>query len=279
MTTIESLRLSPTAIGEYLSCGHRYYIDRVLALPKNPKTRSLALIEGFSMHKGIEWIFRDRAAQGAGMWEECRDFVVDHHSGELAKGWRVDDVVSGPAGEAATSRARTLALVRCVWDARENFGPIAAEDVEREFNYTVAAGADGLPITFRWRLDLYSRAAGVLYEFKSSTRSPSDGDRMSLQSALYAWSIMDAGLPLVRVQRETIVADKAGKKPARISEESWGPPAPDEMARYFGRIDTIARAIAKGVFVPAVQDGPSAWVCSPTYCQRWTECRFGTGNK
>lgn len=272
----DTIRLGPSRIDEYTACGHRYYIEHVLKTPRDPKTRSLALIEGATMHAAIRMIV-EAAHRGAALSNrEMLEQVQAAHLRELSEGFRLDDPLASK--DALMDRSwRRVANLACAVQSMCSQWPVLAEDCEREYEFTLPAEEGKAGIQFAWRLDTYSRERGQLWEWKSSTRANDLGD-LPLQDALYARGLQAEGLPLQTIVHATVVCPEDGSREARVHTQCFDTPTVEQYAKHFGRIGAVAKAIALGAYVPASPSGPSGWVCSPKYCMRWSQCRFGTGS-
>lgn len=277
MDTTATIRLGPSRIQDYTLCGHRYYLEHVLKLPRNPKTRSLALIEGATMHSAIRAMVEAEHRGAPFSARDLAEHVDGLHARELADGFRVDDPLASleTVKERSTQRAKYMA--EAAQGAMSQWMPVALEDCEREFEFSLPGESGEAGIQFVWRLDTYSREKGELWEWKGSTRA-SDLDDLPLQDALYARGLEVSGMPLRAIVHATVVCPENAGREARLHVQRFDPPTPAQYAKHFGRIGAVAKAIALGAFVPASPSGPSGWVCTPKYCMRWNECRFGTGS-
>lgn len=277
MTELEEIRLGPSRIAEYLDCGHRYYIEHVLKIPRDPKARSLAIIEGATMHRAIETIVRSSNSGSLITKGDLAEWVQDEHVKALADGFKVDDPTLDREALKFMSCRRAKQLAGAVLGISSKFLPVLDEDCEMAFEFSVPPHDPASPgIRFAWKLDTYSRANEALWEWKSSTKRK-NLEALPLQDALYARGIQARGLPLEEIVHATVICPEGGTKDAFVETESFPPPLEADYAKAFGRVGAVATGIARGVFVPARQDGPSAWVCTPKYCMRWNQCRFGSG--
>lgn len=279
-TDAGEIRLSPSSISEYQDCGHRYYLEQVKRLPRNPKARSLALIEGASMHAAIRAMAVAEAKGQPLTPAELEASVRAEHLRELALGYKLDDpMISISAAEFGSVR-RALALARCAYGLSPQFLPVLAEDSERTFEYHIPPAQEGMRgVRFKWRLDLYARKTGTLWEFKSGSKAPDRNATMPLQDALYCHGLRLAGLPVSSCNHVTIVAKPDGSGLAAPYITEFAPPSEAETVKLFDRIGAVARGIALGAWVPARQDGSAGWICTARYCMRWGQCRYGTGDQ
>jgi len=222
------------------------------------------LIVGTGTHKGVDADMKHKIATGELL---PLDAVTDATRDGLNAAWEKEGVTLEPdelargmkiiRGEAVDKAVRLAALHH-----KETAPKIQPIHAERSWSLEI----EGKPFDFVGQIDI--QEADMVRDTKTSAKTPSaDCAEKSLQLKAYAMAVqaLDGKLPK-SVHLDYLIDTKQAK--AATFDYA---PDPEDFDLVLNRLDTVAYAMERGVFVPVE---PDHWVCSEKYCGYYSTCKY-----
>ena len=172
-----------------------------------------------------------------------------------------DEVVRGIKAVRGDAVDKAVRLSRL--HAEEKAPGISPTHVERSW----AIEVPGYPFDLVGQLDVQEGRERVR-DTKTSGKSPNeDAAEKSIQLTAYAMAVqvIDGQAP-EKVALDYLVDTKTPK--AVTLESTRGP---EDYTAFIARVDSVARAMQTGTFVPVE---PTHWCCAPKWCGYHATCRF-----
>jgi len=251
-------QLHVSALGmKCMEAFRRRYIENEIIPP------GVALIVGTGTHKGIDANMHHKIKTGELLQEEAvaeaaRDGVnaawesgVKLESDELVKGMKI------VRGEAVDKAVRLATLHH-----KEKAPRIKPTHAERPWSLEIK----GYPLDLVGRIDI--QEATTVRDSKTSGKTPPENvAEKSLQLKAYALAVqvLDGKAP-EKVFLDFLIDTKVPK--AASFEHS---PDNEDFQAVLNRVQIVAMAMEKGVFVPVE---PDHWCCDPKWCGYYGTCRY-----
>lgn len=246
--------LSYSAISTYLSCPENF---RRRYVEKQPTTTTPALLFGTAFHGTVEqYLVVDRNRSLIDVWPEQWGAAVEREpdcewGAEMPEQYHNDGIrlVSAPD---------VVKMIDAIKLRHDDEGPM----VERKLELRVP----GVPVPVIGYMDIMT-ADGIPGDFKTSSYAWSqDKAKAELQPAFYLAALNQMGHTVPGLRFRHYVVTKGKQPTARVFEHqrTWG-----EILWLYELIQRVWDAIEKEVY-PL---NPSSWLCSPKYCNWWSQCR------
>lgn len=257
MTSIE--HLSYSSLSTYQSCARSW---RFKYLDQQPAPSTPALAFGSAWHATVEEIIRSTAL---------------HHSADIRGIWTENLAIataSVPAdryelGESPESLADDG--LRMLYDPEvirslSTLRPLmidGAPVIERKVELRVP----GVPVPIVGYIDCVLDD-GCPVDFKTSERAWSNDRAFNeIQPLFYLAALLQEDVrPAANYRFTHVVFPKSGKARVQIFQHTH---TPAQLFWLFGLIRDCWTGIDSGVFHP----NPTSWLCSPKFCNYWTQCR------
>lgn len=243
--------LSYSSISTYLTCARKWrfhYVD------KAADPASEALLFGSAFHKAIESLIvqKDDPTQA---WVNAWNTQMIER-GETTK-WesKPDDVFND--GLKIFTNEDVLKVIAEIKPAYEGDQPIIEKYVELR--------VPGVPVPIIGYIDLIEKS-GIPADFKTSARSWGIAKaEKELQPVFYLAALNQAGLKTpMKFRHYVFVKNKTPKVEVLETTRTSA-----DMFFLFDLIQEVWAAISAGAFPPS----PTSFLCSPDYCNFWSQCR------
>lgn len=256
--------LHQSQIVMFTNCGKQYEYRYVQGIKTPP---GIALVTGTGTHKAVEENLRAKIATGKLLDEDqvtdvARDAVVQLFEGGEGVALTKEERAEGAGKVRAAVVDAAVALARL--HHRELAPEIEPVNVERQFLLELP----GRPVNLAGTIDI--EEADGIRDTKTYAKRPSQDDvDRSIQLDLYglAKRALDGTNPR-RLSLDVLV--KAKEPVVKVYQTTR---TDADYRRLLARVDAVAAAIEKGVFLPTV---PDDWRCSEKFCGYFlTVCPFG----
>lgn len=289
-----TIKISPSALRAYQSCGERYRLQYIQKAPP-PVGPSPALVRGLALHKGAEMALRtvveqkregrpredlpveavaqaaveefEQIEQGVRVYERDDGTVVRDEGPPPA--W---DLFGEKSGANKDMVAKGLAPAWC-----EKICPRVDPEGVETWGHVPFEQEDGTSVLLRLRFDVLP-ADGVLTDLKTTKRAfgkiryataddAEDDPQLTAQDIAYrhlTGKVPEAvGFDTLAVERHGVDAHYP-----RVAPRSDA-----QIGDYLQRADRLVNGIKKGVFIPARRG--EDWWCSAKWCPYFRVCAFG----
>lgn len=222
------------------------------------------MIVGTGTHRGVDANMKHKIETGELL---PLDAVTDATRDGLNAAWEREGVTLDPdelargmkliRGEAVDKAVRLVKLHHA--ETAPKIKPIHAE---RAWSLEIA----GKPFDFVGQIDI--QEANGIRDTKTAAKTPSeDCAEKSLQLKSYAMAVkaLDGKIP-EKVSLDFLIDIKTPK----AKTFDYAPDAED-FSLVLNRLDTVAYAMEKGVFVPVE---PDHWCCDPKWCGYYSTCKY-----
>ncbi len=247
--------LSYSSISKYTTCAEawrRQYLEK----QPQPKTPTLAL--GGAFHETVEaYITRDAHTPAlptlwATKWAAALEKEPNVEWGATTPEMHYND------GLRLVTAEPVVAMLNGVTPLQDEQGYF----IERKVTLTVP----GVPVPITGYIDVIT-ADGVPGDFKtSSTRWSADKAASELQPLFYLAALNQMGRSVPGMTFRHYVVTKGKTVTATVHEHRH---TYDEVFWLFEHIQRVYQAITCEVFMM----NPGSWLCNPTYCGYWSQCR------
>lgn len=256
---IEKPQLHVSALG--MKCMEAFRRRYIMGEKIPPGVR---MIVGTGTHRGVDADMKHKIETGELL---PLDAVTDATRDGLNAAWEREGVTLEPEelargmklirGEAVDKAVRLVKLHHT--ETAPKIKPIHAE---RAWSLEIA----GKPFDFVGQIDIQEE--GAVRDTKTSAKTPStDCAEKSLQLKAYAMAVkaLDGKIP-EKVSLDYLIDNKTTK----AATFDYAPDAED-FSLVLNRLDTVAYAMEKGVFVPVE---PDHWCCDPKWCGYFDSCKY-----
>ena len=256
---IEKPQLHVSALG--MKCMEAFRRRYIMGEKIPPGVR---MIVGTGTHRGVDADMKHKIETGELL---PLDAVTDATRDGLNAAWEREGVTLEPEelargmklirGEAVDKAVRLVKLHHT--ETAPKIKPIHAE---RAWSLEIA----GKPFDFVGQIDIQEE--GAVRDTKTSAKTPSaDCAEKSLQLKAYAMAVkaLDGKIP-EKVSLDYLIDNKTPK-----AATFYYAPDAEDFSLVLNRLDTVAYAMEKGVFVPVE---PDHWCCDPKWCGYFDSCKY-----
>ena len=236
----------------------RRYIEREIIPP------GVALIVGTGTHKSVDANLTNKIKTGDLLTLQA---VSDAARDGVSQEWDKSGVTLDPEEAAlGIKTVKGMAIDKAVrlakLHATQNAPKLTPTHVERSW----ALEIKGYPLDLVGRIDIQEPTS--VRDTKTSGKTPSaDCAEKSIQIKAYAMAVkvLDGKMP--ETAHLDYLIDTAKPKSESFNHE----PNEDDFRAVLNRVEVIAMAMERGVFVPIE---PSHWCCSPKWCGYYATCKY-----
>lgn len=256
--------LSASQIELYCKCPHAYSLYLEAKEKKEKQRSNLAQIRGSATHAAAAENFKQKVSTHQDIPQsDFVDFAIADFDGRLSSGFILTKEEESIGTGKVVGRARDDIADLARFHIRNQAPEYDPAFVEETIRVEMPGSHDLLGI-----MDLATTDLRVV-DFKTSKMNKSQHEAdQSPQLTIYAvCHHAKTGQPPTEVALDVTVNTAKGVN-RQYLKSSRGPA---DFAALAHRIDTIARAIAAGIFPPATV---GAWWCSPKMCPHWRNCPF-----
>lgn len=252
--------LSYSSINLFLTCGEAW---RRKYIAKEPQAVTPPLVFGSALHNTIESYIEAKAELGPGFNYALTDKWGEIWQHTLEKQPECEWGASQPEehyneGVRLLNNPDLVQMVNRLTPLRDEAGLF----MERE----VFVNVPGVPVPIKGYIDIVTKD-GVPGDFKTSATSWSNEKAAKeLQPLFYLAAMNQLGMdsPGLRFRHYVITKTKTPKVQVIETQHTY-----DSIFWLYGLVQQVWRAIESETFVV----NPHAWLCSPKYCNAWSQCR------
>jgi RecB family exonuclease len=236
----------------------RSYIEKEIIPP------GVALIVGTGTHKSVDANMHHKIATGQLL---SADAVADAARDGVNEAWDKGGVKLEPEEallgiKAVKGQAVDKAVRLATLHHKEKAPKINPIHAERAWTLEIS----GYPLDLAGRIDI--QEADTVRDTKTSAKTPAANcAEKSVQLKAYALAVyrIDGRMPS-RVFLDYLIDTTKPK-----SESFPHEPNEDDFRAVLNRVEVIATAMEKGIFVPVE---PTHWCCDPKWCGYYATCRY-----
>jgi hypothetical protein len=258
----EKPHLSPTQLNMISMCPEQYrrrYIEGEILPP------GIAMMKGSALHKGAEVNMRQKLASGVDLPAvQIVEAAVAGFEGAIHGSYALSDEEASRGAGIVLGEAKDAIVRMAQCHATEQAPEYQPVMVEEKVRIVLPGPRDLLGI-----IDL-ADTRDVVTDFKTAARKKQESEAdTSLQLSTYAAAFeTKMGRPPAEVRLDVVVQTKKGNTSRQLLRSERGPA--DNIA-LANRINTVARLIESGIFIPAPV---GAWNCSQKWCGYWRTCPY-----
>lgn len=299
----EEIRLSVSALNDYLKCGERFRRRRIendwrpfglaahigtaahevarLMHRRQIEAKATMNLPNLSFHdmdEGSSQGVRDVLEATVMSDEESRDqaatlfdVVIDE------KGWEPnEDEKANP--DAARGRAKDAAVDHAVFYSRKVSRKINPLSIERMVEVRPKVEASDVQVVLKGIIDMIDGSAlgEEVVDRKTSAKTPREGEEHGdLQMSFYAALRLAETKSLPpQLRKEYTVRTPAKGLMSAITRTTSR--TKQDVKEMLGRVEQTAKGIRAGVFMPA---DPSQWWCQRKFCEFYLDCKYTVGRR